>query len=278
MRKIGLGMLGVILSYGIHVGAAMADAYVECRDCNHSARVGAAHDWRRVNPSAPADTLVHVVDMKQKEISSFTTKLNPPTPPNQGPPRVTISVFNATTPPAVQAYMNNVRSASSQYRSTISGTPIPTSVIPNAWQMVSCAFCENDIETWIRAQAGAQKVLLIESIDALLQAFGIQQTSIADIYVIQLESGGYVEVEISVTNEPVEIDVRVVKVVDKDNNSVPISAQQLNNLTIRLSGGSAVIVNRYINPFQFYVPSVQGIVTIVECPPPNPNGNDPCYR
>lgn len=277
MRTTGFVKWGAALCLGLYARIATADSYVECNDCNQGMRAGAAQAWRQQNMSAPATEPVHVVDMNRLETSSFLTKVNPPAPPSQGHPIATIGVTAIETPQNVQFVMNDVRSATVQFRAAVTQTPIPTSVIPNAWQMVNCAFCENRIENWVQSQAGAEKLRVQEALVALAQSFGWVHASTANIYIIPLASGGNVEVEITVTNEPITLDVSVVKVTDVDGNDVPQQAPRLNRLQIYLGApNSASIVNSYINPLLYMVPGRTGIVTIQECPAPHPDSERPC--
>ncbi|MGK0409760.1 MAG: hypothetical protein ACJASB_001918 [Shewanella psychromarinicola] len=80
-----------------------------------------------------------------------------------------------------------------------------------------------------------------------------------DTFRIGLESGGYLELLITLNNEPTTLKVVVTKAVDQNNNTVPFSADKLRSLIIQVSSiNRATSIDTFLNNFNLAIPHMMG--------------------
>lgn len=261
-----------ILSLLMLPAIANADAFVNCKNCSVNARSSAAVAWGMQNlKKGPSNTeTVHVVDFGLMQISSFGIGWTYIALPPNGPgPQGAWVVYTtpADTPAQLRAPLIRLESSLKTLRTSVEASTIPKEVIAEAWDYVNCGYCSNNIESYLINTFSGDVETVLQLTEALANAFSLIDTSdISNVYRMQLEAGGYIEVEVTILgNVHLKIDVK--KVVDPDNNTVPSDSGELVNYRIYVSNllrnGK---INSAINPLMLKIPTTAtGVVIIIEC-------------
>ncbi|MBU3020464.1 hypothetical protein [Aestuariibacter sp. A3R04] len=257
------------------------EVFKECNACSVSERKGVATGWGTSNltyQDVVNNTVqkVTIIDLAEREASTFNVSAKLVQLPNGYPNAIVGEAIEASTSVFVKQEMSKLDAAFVSFKDDVQSKSIPSELIPDAWQFVNCAYCENDLSDYLNAQLRYQTETLARQILTVGNLFGISTTGLPNKYKVPLESGGYVVIEAKLYNEPSELRIEVKKVVDSDNNSVPLVSTNLRNLVISLkTANSAANVNSYINVFKFYVPMRTGTVVIRDC---LPGDHDPCKQ
>lgn len=275
MRIMYISLFMILLSTEV-----VADNYVECYDCTSTEMTMAARGWTDKNMTVSESLKgvtknVNVIDIVKNKIETYNVKLiYMPLP--EGFPGVYIpSTKRVYTPHHIKSQMTPLIEARNNLKRATRELKIPESVIEAAWQTTNCAFCENNIQTYVNSSLAGERISVQVSLAAIAHLFGLTQTGLPDTYRINLDAGGYVEVKMSITAESSKLKVTLSKAVDGNGNTVPSTASGLNNLLIQVpSMVQANNINIFINKFNFYVPVKMGYVVIKECLR-KPEGNYP---
>lgn len=209
--------------------------------------------------------IINIADLKSDTLITFrVTSLRLPV--GGGTPVYGHQTVLITSSSTVQSKFNNVIHAKSDLKNAIEGSVIPTSVIGHPWEFVNCAYCENNIQDYLRATTSGKVESLWLNIQVLALSFGVLQAGLPATYTISLQGGGKIIIDTSVSAD-MQLIVKIVKVIDADNNTVPNTSTNLKDMSIwipNLEAGNSI--NIYIGSFGFNVPSGSvGIVTIEEC-------------
>ncbi|WP_158769990.1 hypothetical protein [Paraglaciecola sp. L1A13] len=250
---------------------------VECFDCSYSQRNAKANTWAMQNISnsslgiANAQS-VNIVDLSNREISTFKVwkQMTTLPPPHPSTPLPYTSAQN--TPEPVQNHMDALITAFSNLKSKADSIVFPTSPetgIIDAWSFVNCAFCQNDVNTFLNESMYGELRAAELTLVSIAEAFGLIQTSISDSFKIGLESGGELIIKLTILADSSDgdyLEVEIVEVIDADNNSVPQNAAGLSGLNIRVgSENQANHINLLIGAFGYFIPVRTGVVTIKDC-------------
>jgi len=274
--KITANLLAIFFAFFIISAKVTAsESYAECNLCIEINRELTAKSWatKSMTAQSPPERVV-IIDLANREASTYLVSLSYiPGPP--GYPAILASNTSlVTTSTYVKEQLVSVDNAVADFARASQKDEVPKTVIPDAWQFVNCAACENDLSDYLNSQLIFQLETMTQSMQIVADIFGISTTGIPDIFQVSLAGGGTVEFSAKLFNDPVKLKITVIKVIDKDNNTVPFQDKQLKNLILKLSDlNSARNVNTYIMNFQFYVPLRTGYVTVMNCLPGN---EDPC--
>lgn len=271
----------LMLSLFLSVTSYAEEIYKECNHCSIAERKGVARGWGTTNMTYQ-DVInntvqkVTVIDLTAREASTFNVTASLIQLPNGYPNAIVGNAVETSTSTYVKNELSKLDNAFREFKDDVQSNSIPRELIPDSWQFVNCAYCENDLSDYLNAQLRYQSETLARQVLTVANIFGISTTGLPNQYKIPLESGGYVVIEAELFNEPSELRIKLKKVVDSDNNTVPLVSANLRNLVLSLkTAGSAANVNNYINPFKFYVPIRTGTVVIRDC---LPGDHDPCKQ
>jgi hypothetical protein len=262
----------IIVLLSLYVSTTQGVAFAgeingECYKCSYSQREAVAITLAQQHLDQGESLFrVHIFDLPNMIISSFKIV-------DMDGTFVTTSI---TTPADIEQYMMDVKESFQNLRTMANNIVIPTTVIDNAWRYANCAFCENNITDYIRGTLDGQITAATLTIAAIAQAVDLVQTNMPNQYSFALANGGEVIVELGISAEAT-LTMKIVKMIDKNNNTIPAIASSLRQLQIQISTEAEVaLINSFINNFNFYVPKgTIGIVTITDCPAEGCNINEP---
>lgn len=221
---------------------------------------------------------VHIVNLNTGGVNSYRATI---VPPEDDTDDVNIQVYEISASSIVK---NKIKPAADAFRNlskVANAVTIPSSVVPGAWDFINCAYCENNVNDFVSRTLQGQIETVTTTIATVTAVLGLTYTAIPNTYRIGLEAGGYIEVEMKLLNTPVALTLKVIKVVDNNNNTVPLIAAGLKNLGLQIASFVDIInINNKIKDFNFGAPVRMGYVRIRDCTP-NPDytgkpGQDPC--
>ena len=248
----------------------IANIYVECYDCTSAEMLSASTRWGDENLTK-SDFMkgitkdVHVINIIDNKIETYNVKLilmhQQPMPFRPRP--VSTRVY---TPSNIQNKITPFIRARSNLKKATNELIIPASEISNAWQVINCAFCTNNIQRYVNQSLTGERISLQVSLEAMNSFFGLTHTGVPAVYKIKLELGGYVEVKMSITAESTELKIELMKSVDRNGNTVPFKSADLKDLVIQIpSYADADRINKYLNMFYFTTSAKIGYVIIRPC-------------
>ncbi|WP_172380940.1 hypothetical protein [Vibrio sp. Vb339] len=266
------------LAYSLPTSAA---TYLECYKCTQKQVEQKVLTWafKNISENEAIRNItkdIHVVNLYNVEIQSFKARkkaiLGPP-PPNPYIPRKRVFVADfkrISSPSNISSKLENIKRERSQLKAQAQELVIPLSIIRDPWEFVKCAYCENAVQSYFNNSLSGQIATLGASITKVAQTLNLISTAIPDQYLIRFESGGYAIFGLTVVvGEPTRLLFKVKKVVDIDNNTIPMTSKELPGLNIRIADPArGAVINNYIQRFNYAVPTnVTGVVTItvVDC-------------
>ncbi len=246
----------------------------ECYQCTSLERQSKANSWAMNNISksnlgSSNSKTVHVVDLYNKEISTYkvwleSTPLPPPRPPEVAP-RSSLTATSST----VQRYIEDVKSSIQSLHASAQNIEIQTggsTGIDNAWSFVNCAFCKSEINSQLNDSIYSSMRTAEASLISIGKAFGLIKTDIPDQFIIPLSSGGHIKVSLKLLSQPIKIEATINEVVDENGNIIPKNSKELADLRIRVGTISqANSINITIKNFNYFIPIRTGTVTIKDC-------------
>lgn len=245
-----------------------------CVNCSYQQKLWQANNYA-LKSSPVGVTDMHVIDLSNYSFQSFSvSKLINPFYPVSSNQKHVITLTDKPTPSDLISVSNQLISENLNVESASGSFQIPKNVLENAWEYVSCAYCANDMEVYIR-NIGTL-VTAAANIEAAFRVLGILATSLPSTYEISLESGGKARFILEVGSDG-KLLLKIISIIDSNNNSVPAVAIGLDRLNVKLGGAvNADLLNRYLVPLGYYVPTgLIGRGTIRECPEVIPPGQ-PC--
>lgn len=272
MKKIYISVLIFVSIFISDEIKANNHSYTQCNGCTSSQMLQASAEWAsssfsQLELQQSVIKNVSVINLLESEVRTYQVSFNffpaSPTSPQIKMPTIT-EVF---TPKNITLIMQSLESVRVKLTNKVNEQIIPSSVISNAWLMTNCAFCENNIQTYINNSVSSNALIIKESLAKIIQLIGIVKFDVPEMFRIKLEAGGYVEIKASILLEPNVTEITVINVVDVNGNQVPLTHAGLSNMKIDLpSVSQAKIINGYINRFFFQIPIRKGIATITICP------------
>lgn len=243
-----------------------AEPVVEpCSDCSSTQTEWMANNYA-LRKAPIGESVYNALDTKGFGIDSYKiTKYINPNYPMISRDQFFITVVDTPTSPSLASKSIQLQSAAAAISQQTSANNIPASVLDDPWRYTNCAFCATDIEDYLRNNA--QFDTAVEIIDQLFKQFNITAVGLDNVYEMGLDAGGRVRLKLEVTNDG-KLLVKVVAVIDANNNVVPAISSLLDNLQIKVGGVvTSQGVNGFITNFGFFVPIIPtGTVTIKDCP------------
>lgn len=249
-------------------GAALAKySNVEtCINCSVQQKEWKANNYAlRDSPIGISE--VHVLDLANYGFTSFEVQkyLNP-TYPMHGGQQYFINLVEKPTPVELISISNGMIASNRDIEVSTSASSIPVNVLGDPWEYVNCAYCANNIESYVREVGTVTGA--IHNMEHFLRVLGVIDTGIPNLYEMSLASGGRVRFSLQVANNG-RIAIKIEKVIDANNNTVPPFALGLNNLNIQIGGQiTPEGINQFLVPLGYFIPLniPMGRVTIKDCP------------
>lgn len=271
--KINNLLFFVLFSIFTSFANANTDLVGRCDGCNDTQKQTYARSWAisllptNAYPGTVISTVISVVDLKFDTLTTY--RINSMKLPGGGgmavPPWQT-GVVIVSSPATVATKFNNVKLAKGELLNLLNATVIPTSVVGHPWEFVDCGYCENNIQSYLQSTANGKIEAVWLTSQALLLSFGVLNSPLATTYVINFEGGGQVMIEANIS-VGMKLVIKVIKVIDANNNTVPLKSVDLQNYNIWVpSELASESISSYLNNVGFYLPpGAIGIVTIQDC-------------
>jgi len=266
-------VIGIFMSFFSAISYAQGPYVDLCDSCNEAQMDSMAYDWVQANVSrSEAQEGVrkeyHVIDTDNQSVKSYEVWKRPQNTHPVGYVYVP-RIIEIETPLNIQEGAETLFTEFTNLSAAIQGFTIPEEVIENPWQLTGCAFCENDIADFIRSSGEIN--MTMQRIENGLIFLNLAGERITKTWVIPLEAGGSITIEIELVNGGDIASVKVVNVIDADNNNVPLQPSGLSgSLLIRVENQSHASINHYLVRFGFKTENDQDTtVTIEECRRPN---------
>ncbi|MFD1217996.1 hypothetical protein [Microbulbifer celer] len=270
-------LIAALLLTPISASAASIEWKDVCNGCTKDEANTMALTWIADNLTPKDTALIHIIDPPNQKVWSFSGTVEwiplPPTPPGHGGTGVVPRTEEIQTPSRIQNLADSLVAHMNNLSEFFKSGKVPEDVIKNAWSFVNCAYCKADFRDYLDNQTQAGSIF--RQVEDVSHALGILPDKLENKYVIELESGGRIFFEYTVTGNG-EVDVNILEVLDEANNSVPLEAGGLENLQVRVvSDSHGNTINVVIVLFDYYIPEKSGTFVIQECPT-NPTPPSPC--
>lgn len=232
--------------------SATADYSILYDNCSDSKKRQLVSNFTNANIS-PAEAVqrvtkvVHIIDTRQKTVTSYDvwkdarylSYLNPPT---------YAYVPGYKEVPTYSRFQSKAEQLFAEIKKmdyAMSSIKVPKEVIGGAWEFTNCAYCENEVRDWlVNTEKINEPFYLVQN---TLSYLNIVNGTLNKVYVLTLESGGKITVKLQVVNEGEVAQIKVTKVVDAKNNTVPLKSGGLNNLILKPP------MNHYYQDMQHYL-------------------------
>lgn len=249
MKKLYLAILFVFLNAIASI--ANGNTVVECYNC---AKPSTISSWGLTNLSRNETQRITLVDLYNKEAMSFDVTLRD-TPTLPGIPSVPmVGYLPAPVPSDIKVMMDDLNEASYALVRAAQSKTIPKTVIESPWEFVNCAYCRADVSNYLNGILQGKINTVKLTAVTIGQALGLINTSVPNKFLIELEAGGSILVELTVVNSPINLEVKILRVLDPDNNEVAQNIAELNGMNIKVSVLKHVEdMNNYLNPHGYGV-------------------------
>lgn len=246
------------------------DGVIECYNCqstteNIFVNVWAWHHFTDQESASGVSKELTIIDLYNTSTKTFSIVMeaDPSRQTDDGSiwyqPRKTL----VSTPTFIQSKMQSVTTALEDFNDEASDLEIPESIVDDAWRFVNCAYCKNDINDFVNSRLSGKKLVVEGTIISIAQAFNLINTAVPNEFILPLAVGGHIKVKLTITAQPIQLDVEIVEVVDKHNNTISTSASNLKGQNIRIVDmNQARFIQNILNNFHLKIPLKIGIVTI----------------
>jgi len=243
----------------------LADETKECYGCSAADLKDSARSWGQSYVTRGRSEELHLIDIKSTKVTTFKVtkeKISRDEKRRGISPRIFLS--SARTPNRIVDPMKQLKNHVGYVKQALNPMVIPASVIPESWALLNCGYCDSNVKDYINNHASGEIERVTLTLDHIIRMFGLTQTSIPNNYQIPLESGGYLILELVITNNSME--VRVVKSIDEDNNSVPFDSKNLKGRGMQIRNlDNADRINSHLKRFGLYIPRRKGVTYITDC-------------
>ena len=198
-----------------------SEIYVECNLCSDFKRELAAMSWARINiQDTNQESKVVVIDLANREANTYVVSIGYVLGPPGHPPIRSASASLIATSVYVKEKLDSLDKAVGELATASENSTVPIAVVPDAWQFVNCASCENDLSDYLNEQLRFQVETMTQTMQVVAEIFGVSTTGVPDIFQVSLEGGGSVEFSAQLFNDPLKLKITVIKVIDRDNLSL----------------------------------------------------------
>lgn len=179
--------------------------------------------------------IVNVIDFYSNRENTFAVSLYI----GDGPVRP--SDFKAKSIITSSKFKKNIKAlkkARKEVKTEVESGGIPSSVVSSAWRIPGRSYVVNNIEDYIKNNV--QAAIVTTKIQRYASAMGLMKTPLPDTYRINLDAGGYLEVKIEAA-AGLTFGVKLEKVVDSDNNTLPFNKSDMKNQFYQVSPNAGYI-------------------------------------
>ena len=134
--------------------------------------------------------------------------------------------------------IRRLKTARKKVKEEVESGGIPSSVVSSPWKIPGRSYVVNDIRDYIKSNVKA--AIVTTKIQSYASAMGLLKTPLPNVFKVNLDAGGYVEVKIEAASG-INFDVTIEKVVDIDNNTLPLKKSDMKNTFYRVSPNAAYI-------------------------------------
>tara|TARA_R100001377_G_C3180985_1_gene106642 strand:- start:279 stop:1100 length:822 start_codon:yes stop_codon:yes gene_type:complete len=134
--------------------------------------------------------------------------------------------------------MQRLKKARKQVKTEVEAGGIPSSVVSSAWRIPGRSYVVNNIEDYIKSNV--QVAIATTKIQSYASAMGLIKTPLPNTFRIKLDAGGYIEVKIEAA-AGLTFGVKLEKIVDSDNNTLPFNKSDMKNQFYRVSPNAGYI-------------------------------------
>lgn len=262
MRNI-IASFVLVLAPLLNAAAAEIVATEVCTGCDINQIKQNAHNYsypQLAKMQLGDQILYHSLDLNTYTTTSVRLTVHE-MPFLQTTKKIFVQEVIATTPALTQR-MQNLKAAVAEATDASNSITIPASLISHPWEWVNCAYCENDVNDFLKSRTNMNQALY--NIEEIAKAIGLLKSNLPNTYQIAMENGGFVRIKLSVDANG-KLYIKIWQVVDKNNNTVPLMAVGLAGMRIKVDGDAALI-NYWINAFSLGVYDIpRGTVTITDC-------------
>ncbi|MBJ2131131.1 hypothetical protein JC525_19645 [Alteromonas sp. IB21] len=249
MKLMSIGFfLAILVSFS---KLALSSEVVECYDCSHSDKIVS---WGMLNLKVGEKKHITLVDIYNKNARSFDVTLSL-TPSLPGMPEVPIVTYMlSSVPSGISTMMTDLSNASNSLVAEAEAKSIPKEVISSPWEFVNCSYCRADVSDYLNNSLEGKIKTVEATAISIAQALNLINTSVPNQFQIPLETGGSILVELTVINSPIKLEVKILRILDTNNNEVQQDVTKLNNMNIKAALEAHIEdMNNYLSPLGYGV-------------------------
>jgi hypothetical protein len=231
--------------------AAVCSEVVECYNCDHHAKI---NSWGMLNLKVGEKEHVTLVDIFNKNARSYevTLSLTPTLPGMPDVPFVTYQL--ASTPSGISTMMTDLNRASNSLIAEAETKKIPETIISSPWEFVNCSYCRADVNDYLNNSLEGKIKTVEATAITIAQALNLVNTSVPNEFEIPLEAGGSILIELTVINSPIKLELKIIRILDANNNEVEQDVTELNNMNVKAEIEAHIEdMNNYLNPLGYGV-------------------------
>jgi hypothetical protein len=252
-----------------HSAVGQGFSSVRCDGCSSSAKQSAAMNWANKRISAQeAQAKVtkhfHILDSASRSVTTYEVWKSPKRVYHGDSPG---SVYLpgarvVPTPSDISRSAAELFNEELRLTSHFSDAVIPSTVVESPWQFVDCGYCVDDVADYLNGSDKISATALRRK--ALLDYLHVDGPS--EKYEVSLEDGGNIIMEVETGDQ--SFIVKSVRVIDTDNNTVPLTSSALDGLKVRVEQQSVHEINRYLAMLGFMLGDRYGrtgIAVVTQC-------------
>lgn len=272
-----LFFFGLILANAFYSSEGLADVSGLCSGCSATEKNNMALNWAASNitPTQAQQGIklkFHVLDINEGSVTTFNVYkiyqylpyLNPPTYVYT-PASEEINTSRDVVAKAQLLYQE-LDTLSSDLHLIV----IPKSVIDSAWEIPNCAYCANNLSDYLNNHPDVNTGF--DNVQNTLNWLNIVDGKLNETWILTLSDGGKVYVNFNLIQKGQIVVVDIVKVIDANNNTVPMEPDLWGGQILKGSVESAYFqsIQHYLWRFGYmFKPLPNGTVTVEECRNPS---------
>lgn len=134
--------------------------------------------------------------------------------------------------------IKNVKNERNKVKTEVESDGIPINIVSSAWRIPGRSYVVNDLKDYIKANV--QTAIATTKLQSYASSMGLIKTPLPNVFKIPLDAGGYVEVELNAAGG-LTFEVKLKKVIDSDNNTLPLKKSEVQYQSFRISPGASYI-------------------------------------
>ena len=165
-----------------------------------------------------------------------------------------VTYMLSSVPSGISTMMTDLSNASNSLVAEAEAKSIPKEVISSPWEFVNCSYCRADVSDYLNNSLEGKIKTVEATAISIAQALNLINTSVPNQFQIPLETGGSILVELTVINSPIKLEVKILRILDTNNNEVQQDVTKLNNMNIKAALEAHIEdMNNYLSPLGYGV-------------------------